>query len=274
MAERWARRVRRWHELHAPTARRRRARLAGGAARLPDARRRLADRGRPARAATSRRRCARRSATRAGSSQNDGWEAAVKRFATGLLDARAVPRRLRAVRGARSPRPERARRIGQLVLRLTSPGVPDIYNGDELPYFALVDPDNRRPVDWDARRAALASRDAPHGESAKLHVIREALALRARRPEAFADGDYEPLARGRGHVRLSPRQRRRRRRSGARRRARGRPAARPVAQRARRASETRSAGTACCCSNGADDASTRLLRDREAVASGRRGCDS
>jgi (1->4)-alpha-D-glucan 1-alpha-D-glucosylmutase len=131
--------------------------------------------------------------------QNAGWERAVKRFATGLLthepflaDFAPVQARIAAA-GARSS-------IGQLVLRLTSPGVPDVYNGDELPYFALVDPDNRRPVDWETRRAALASRDAPHGDSAKLHVIREALALRRRRPEAFAEGGYEPLRAGEGTV--------------------------------------------------------------------------
>jgi (1->4)-alpha-D-glucan 1-alpha-D-glucosylmutase len=68
--------------------------------------------------------------------------------------------------------------------------VPDLYQGDELPYFALVDPDNRRPVDWEERRRALASRDRP-----KLELIRCALALRARRSAAFA-GAYEPLDAG------------------------------------------------------------------------------
>jgi (1->4)-alpha-D-glucan 1-alpha-D-glucosylmutase len=82
------------------------------------------------------------------------------------------------------------------VLRLTSPGVPDIYNGDELPYLALVDPDNRRPVDWAASRAALAGLDAgPTHASAKLWVIRELLALRGRSREAFV-GRYEPVEAG------------------------------------------------------------------------------
>ncbi len=43
-----------------------------------------------------------------------------------------------------------------LALKLTAPGVPDIYQGDELPFRALVDPDNRRPVDWDWQQAMLA----------------------------------------------------------------------------------------------------------------------
>ena len=47
--------------------------------------------------------------------------------------------------------------LGTTLLKLTAPGVPDLYQGDELPYFALVDPDNRRPVDWEARRRALGA---------------------------------------------------------------------------------------------------------------------
>jgi (1->4)-alpha-D-glucan 1-alpha-D-glucosylmutase len=72
---------------------------------------------------------------------------------------------------------ERGRRIslGMTLLKLTVPGLPDLYQGDELESLSLVDPDNRRPVDWEARRRALA--DQPP----KLHVIREALALRAHR---------------------------------------------------------------------------------------------
>jgi (1->4)-alpha-D-glucan 1-alpha-D-glucosylmutase len=67
------------------------------------------------------------------------------------------------------------------LLNLTSPGVPDIYQGDELTFLALVDPDNRRPVDWKLRRRLLASGQPP----AKLDLISRALALRNRRPAAF-----------------------------------------------------------------------------------------
>ena len=79
--------------------------------------------------------------------------------------------------------------------------MPDVYQGDELEALSLVDPDNRRPVDWDARRAALArlrAGAAPRdfGER-KLDLIRRALALRARRPAAFA-GAYEPVDAGPG----------------------------------------------------------------------------
>jgi (1->4)-alpha-D-glucan 1-alpha-D-glucosylmutase len=79
--------------------------------------------------------------------------------------------------------------LAQTLLKLTSPGVPDIYQGDELESLNLVDPDNRRPVDWNARRLALA--DPPP----KLRLILGTLAVRERRPEAFA-GAYEPLEAG------------------------------------------------------------------------------
>jgi (1->4)-alpha-D-glucan 1-alpha-D-glucosylmutase len=74
--------------------------------------------------------------------------------------------------------------LGQVALKLTAPGVPDIYQGDELPFRALVDPDNRRPVDWDHVRSAP---DEP-----KLRLTKTLLSLRAERPRAF-EGAYEPL---------------------------------------------------------------------------------
>ncbi len=90
--------------------------------------------------------------------------------------------------------------LRQLVLKLTSPGVPDIYQGDELGFRALVDPDNRRPVDWDRRREALArvkgAGSAPDGfELRKLWLTERLLALRAERPGAF-EGSYEPVDAG------------------------------------------------------------------------------
>jgi (1->4)-alpha-D-glucan 1-alpha-D-glucosylmutase len=88
--------------------------------------------------------------------------------------------------------------LGQTLLKLTSPGVPDIYQGDELWDLALVDPDNRRPVDWERRRVLLdevAAGAAPRRETAKMFLIHRALDLRARRPEAF-EGSYRPLDAG------------------------------------------------------------------------------
>ena len=88
--------------------------------------------------------------------------------------------------------------LGQTLLKLTAPGVPDVYQGDELWALSLVDPDNRRPVDWERRRETLAdlrAGAAPTRETIKLFLIERALALRARRPDAFA-GAYTPLAAG------------------------------------------------------------------------------
>jgi (1->4)-alpha-D-glucan 1-alpha-D-glucosylmutase len=81
--------------------------------------------------------------------------------------------------------------LGALLLRLTSPGVPDLYQGDALLSLNLVDPDNRRPVDWPAHVSVLRER-APTRRTMKAHLIRRVLRLRSERPEAFA-GDYEPL---------------------------------------------------------------------------------
>jgi (1->4)-alpha-D-glucan 1-alpha-D-glucosylmutase len=81
--------------------------------------------------------------------------------------------------------------LGALLLRLTSPGLPDLYQGDALWSLNLVDPDNRRPVDWQTHVSALRE-GAPTRRTMKAHLIRRVLRLRAERPEAFA-GAYEPL---------------------------------------------------------------------------------
>ncbi|QBQ98672.1 malto-oligosyltrehalose synthase [Paraburkholderia pallida] len=87
----------------------------------------------------------------------------------------------------------------QTVLRLTSPGVPDLYQGTELWDLSLVDPDNRRPVDF-ALRAAALDQGAPATKLAQwrdAHVkqatIAHLLALRARAPELLREGEYWPL---------------------------------------------------------------------------------
>jgi (1->4)-alpha-D-glucan 1-alpha-D-glucosylmutase len=81
--------------------------------------------------------------------------------------------------------------LGALLLRLTSPGLPDLYQGDALWSLNLVDPDYRRPVDWRAHVAAPRE-SAPTRRTMKAHLIRRVLHLRAERPEAF-EGGYEPL---------------------------------------------------------------------------------
>ena len=92
--------------------------------------------------------------------------------------------------------------LAQVLLKLTAPGVPDTYQGTELWDLSLVDPDNRRPVDYDTRRRLLAALDGLDGPAVwaradeglpKLMVVREALHLRRRRPDVFAGGSYTPL---------------------------------------------------------------------------------
>jgi (1->4)-alpha-D-glucan 1-alpha-D-glucosylmutase len=81
--------------------------------------------------------------------------------------------------------------LGALLLRLTSPGLPDIYQGDAFWSLNLVDPDNRRPVDWSRHYRARAE-TSPTRATLKFHLIRRVLRLRAEHPEAFF-GSYEPL---------------------------------------------------------------------------------
>jgi (1->4)-alpha-D-glucan 1-alpha-D-glucosylmutase len=92
--------------------------------------------------------------------------------------------------------------LAQKLLTLTAPGVPDIYQGTELWDFSLVDPDNRRPVDFRARERALeqvgrAPWDATLADGLpKLTVVARALAARRAHPACFGDGPagrYEPL---------------------------------------------------------------------------------
>jgi len=77
----------------------------------------------------------------------------------------------------------------QTALKLTLPGVPDLYQGCEFRDFSLVDPDNRRPVDYRARTDALAN-----GGHLKQRLIQALLGLRRAHPALFAEGDLLPLA--------------------------------------------------------------------------------
>ena len=109
--------------------------------------------------------------------------------------------------------------LSQTLLKIASPGVPDIYQGNEMPVFGLVDPDNRRPVDYALCRATLDSldeaaerdRDAllrdmfrdPFDGRLKLYVTSRALRFRRTRTDVFSCGSYDPVpVRGRkdGHA--------------------------------------------------------------------------
>jgi (1->4)-alpha-D-glucan 1-alpha-D-glucosylmutase len=125
---------------------------------------------------------------------DEEWEGVVLEFCRGIYGPGELHDRIIGFVTRHMPRGERAA-VGQLLLKLTTPGVPDVYQGDELWALSMVDPDNRRPVDWDERRETLAALDsgAPVDRAnVKMHLIRRALALRARRPESFA-GAYRPL---------------------------------------------------------------------------------
>jgi (1->4)-alpha-D-glucan 1-alpha-D-glucosylmutase len=89
--------------------------------------------------------------------------------------------------------PARANMLVQTALRYTIPGVPDLYQGAELPDFSLVDPDNRRPVDYPLRQRLLADADAGASLAEKPALIAGLLELRRDYPELFRDGDYRPL---------------------------------------------------------------------------------
>ena len=78
--------------------------------------------------------------------------------------------------------------LGQKLLALTVPGVPDVYQGTELWEDSLVDPDNRRPVNYQARREALRTLNHP-----KIRVVTAALRLRRERLGSFTEGGYTPV---------------------------------------------------------------------------------
>ena len=138
------------------------------------------------------------------SNPNAPYELALRRFVRAVLDAsRKGPFLMRFHAFVTSlARLGAIVSLSQLVLKLTVPGVPDIYQGGELWDDSLVDPDNRRPVDWNIRRRLLEQVAA--GSLAdlaeywqdgreKLFVIRRLLEARRSHPELFGEGDYQPL---------------------------------------------------------------------------------
>ncbi len=137
---------------------------------------------------------------------NEAWDEGVRRFITALL-------RRGGAEGnpfveAFVPLAEKVARLGamnslsQTVLKLTVPGVPDIYQGCDTWDFSLVDPDNRRPVDYAQRKQALDTLESgnapdllahwPDGR-VKLFVLRTILRYRQEHPDLFGQGSYRPL---------------------------------------------------------------------------------
>jgi (1->4)-alpha-D-glucan 1-alpha-D-glucosylmutase len=143
---------------------------------------------------------------------NEAYESAVVSFVEGALN----PEQSGAFLGAFLPFAERVAAFGvrnslaQLVLKLTSPGVPDIYQGTDLWDFNLVDPDNRRPVDYavrirlldqvltdlcrDRRGAMRRFFENWRDGCIKLAITATLLALRRQHEDLFAQSGYEPVS--------------------------------------------------------------------------------
>jgi (1->4)-alpha-D-glucan 1-alpha-D-glucosylmutase len=132
-------------------------------------------------------------------SPDEAYEEAVHRFIDGVVADEHITAELE--RWAAETEPAvRAGVLGQKLLQLVVPGVPDVYQGTELVDLSLVDPDNRRPVDYAERRRRLTRLDggaAPADlDDEKLLVVSRALRLRRDRPECFVgeEATYVPLA--------------------------------------------------------------------------------
>ena len=127
---------------------------------------------------------------------NEKFEAALRTMVDRIYDEPALNAEVAGFAAVITP-PGWSNSLGQKLVQLTMPGVPDVYQGTELWDYSLVDPDNRRPVDFAARRALLARIDdgwlPPVDESgaAKLLVTSRAMRLRRQRPELF--GSYRPV---------------------------------------------------------------------------------
>jgi (1->4)-alpha-D-glucan 1-alpha-D-glucosylmutase len=151
---------------------------------------------------------------------DEAYEAATERFVRGVLapvgdnpflaDFVGFQRRVATAAAVNG--------LASQVLKLTTPGVPDLYQGTELWDLNLVDPDNRRPVDFSRRRRYLddlldqdgygsASTEAVpsllgswEDGRIKLAITHRLLACRRRDPDLFARGDYQPLSCGGAHA--------------------------------------------------------------------------
>jgi len=135
---------------------------------------------------------------------NEAYETGLSSFIARILDPARSPEFLDSIDVL-------ARRVAllgalnsltQLTLKATMPGVPDFYQGSEFWDLALVDPDNRRPVDFAERAGKLAALDQPDWEAlaedwgsghVKLAWTRHLLRLRAEHANVFTNGDYQPL---------------------------------------------------------------------------------
>jgi (1->4)-alpha-D-glucan 1-alpha-D-glucosylmutase len=131
---------------------------------------------------------------------NAEYEATARNFLTSLFEPQYGFLPLAQDFIAQIAAPGAVNGLSQAVLKMTVPGMPDFFQGTEFWDFSLVDPDNRRPVDYQARRTALsAGVEARHlldtwrDGRVKQAVIRDVLALRKDLEDLFARGRYQPL---------------------------------------------------------------------------------
>jgi (1->4)-alpha-D-glucan 1-alpha-D-glucosylmutase len=131
--------------------------------------------------------------------QNAAWEQSVLQFCGALYEHGEFMTDFTPFAAELSRAGDRIA-LGTIALKLLSPGIPDIYQGDELPLRALVDPDNRRPVDWEwhqAMQARLRGGSPPDRATRKLWLTMRLLQLRIRHPRALGpNGGYTPLDAG------------------------------------------------------------------------------
>ncbi|UFN46061.1 malto-oligosyltrehalose synthase [Nocardioides okcheonensis] len=120
---------------------------------------------------------------------DEAYESAVHAAVDAVFDSDEV-RAVLTDLAARIDAPAQANSLAAKLVAITMPGVPDVYQGSELWETSLVDPDNRRPVDFDHRAAVLAGTDEDDAAT-KLHVTCTALTLRRERPELFTG--YAPV---------------------------------------------------------------------------------
>jgi (1->4)-alpha-D-glucan 1-alpha-D-glucosylmutase len=136
---------------------------------------------------------------------NEAYESTVGRFVSGVLSTPEITRHVEDWLAA-TRLETRANVLGQKLVQLAMPGVPDVYQGTDLVDLSLVDPDNRRPVDYAERRHRLARLDAGQAPAdlsdEKLLVTTAALRTRRERPECFTgpDATYVPLTTSSEHA--------------------------------------------------------------------------
>jgi (1->4)-alpha-D-glucan 1-alpha-D-glucosylmutase len=137
--------------------------------------------------------------------QNEAYEAAIDRFTRGVLDPDRSGPFLADFNAASQPLllSGALNSLSQTLLKLVAPGIPDIYQGAEAWELSLVDPDNRRPIDFQRLASQLNETEAASQAALlaawrsglpKLHLVARGLALRSAQPHLFAQGAYVRLA--------------------------------------------------------------------------------